>query len=91
VSGSLGETETGGPVLNIVPRTGGNAISGNLYAGVGPTWAQDSNYTEELQAAGLTAPTPLIKNYDYSGAVGGPLKKDRLWYFLSARTQGNSQ
>jgi len=91
VSGSMGETETGGPVLNIVPRTGGNNVSGSFFAGVGPQWAQSSNYTDELKAAGLTAATPLIKNYDYSAAVGGPLRKDRLWFFTSFRSQGNSQ
>ena len=91
VSGSLGEVETGGPVLNIVPRTGGNTVSGSLYAGVGPQWLEGSNYTQELQQAGLTAPTPFTKNYDYSGAAGGPIRKDRLWFFGSVRAQGNSQ
>ena len=91
VSGSMGETETGGPVLNIVPRTGGNSLSGSFFAGVGPQWLQGSNYTQELKDAGLTAATPLIKNYDYSAAVGGPLRKDRLWFFTSGRTQGNTQ
>ena len=64
VSGSLGETETGGPVLNIVPRTGGNKVSGSFFAGVGPQWLQGSNYTQELKDAGLTSATPLTKNYD---------------------------
>jgi hypothetical protein len=91
VAGSLGETETGGPVLNIVPRTGGNSVSGNFFAGVGPEWLESSNYSQELKDAGLTAATPLTKNYDFSGAVGGPIKKDRLWYFGGARTQGNKQ
>ena len=30
-SGGLGEAEVGGPVMNIVPRTGGNSIKGNVY------------------------------------------------------------
>ena len=49
------------------------------------SWANDtlqgSNYTPELQAAGLAAPNPLIKFYDFSGAVGGPIKKDKIWFF----------
>ena len=57
----------------------------------GPSGLQGSNYSDELKAAGLQAATPLIKNYDYSGAVGGPIRRDRLWFFTSARTQGNSQ
>jgi hypothetical protein len=91
VSGSLGEVETGGPVMNIVPRTGGNSLSGNLYAADGPTGLEGSNYTQSLKAQGLTAPAPFTKNYDYSGFLGGPILRDRIWFFTTARDQGNSQ
>ena len=30
-SGGLGEAEVGGPTMNIVPKTGGNSVRGNLY------------------------------------------------------------
>jgi hypothetical protein len=91
VAGALGETETGGPVLNMVPRTGGNVFSGSFYAGWGPESLQGSNLTDELRAAGAVAPTPLTKNYDVSAAVGGPLRRDRLWFFGSTRRQGTAQ
>ena len=88
--GSTAEVESGGPVMNIVPRTGGNSISGNGFA----SWANDklsgSNYTPELQAAGLAAPNPLVKMYDFNGAAGGPIQKDKIWFFLTARSQGAS-
>ena len=35
VSGSMGEVESGGPVMNIIPRSGGNTLSGNGYLVVG--------------------------------------------------------
>jgi hypothetical protein len=73
VAGSLGETESGGPVLNMVPRTGGNRLSGSFYGGWGPESLQGTNLTAALKAAGAVAPTPLTKNYDFSAAVGGPL------------------
>src|SRR5438046_2699969 len=38
----------------------------------------------------LAAPNPLIKLYDFSGAVGGPIQKDRIWFFTTARSQGSS-
>ena len=41
--------------------------------------------------AGLNAATPLTKVYDLNGAFGGPIKKDRVWYFVSARTQGSTR
>jgi len=89
-SGSLGEIESGGPVLNIVPRTGGNTFSGTVFANYASSWMQGSNFTQELKDAGLTAPNPLIKLYDVSGAAGGPLKKDRVWFFATERVQGSS-
>src|SRR5688572_22767724 len=91
VAGALGETETGGPVLNMVPRTGGNKMTGSFYAGWGPESLQGTNLTDELKAAGAVAPTPLIRNYDVSGALGGPVRADRIWFFGSARRQGTSQ
>jgi Carboxypeptidase regulatory-like domain len=88
--GSTAEVESGGPVMNIVPRTGGNGFSGNGFA----SWANDklqgTNYTPALQAQGLAAPNPLVKLYDFSGATGGPIQKDRIWFFVTARSQGSS-
>ena len=40
---------------------------------------------------GLAAPTPLTKVYDLNAAVGGPIKQDRVWYFVTARTQGSTR
>jgi hypothetical protein len=89
-AGSQAEVESGGPVMNIIPRTGGNTVSGSAFG----SWANDalqgSNYTQELKDAGLAAPNPLIKLYDFSGAAGGPIRKDRLWAFATARAQGSS-
>src|SRR4051812_29258006 len=90
-SGSLGDVESGGPVMNLVPRSGGNSVHGSSYLAWANDKLQGSNYSDELKAAGLTAPNPLIKLYDFSGAVGGPIKADRLWFFTAARAQGDSR
>jgi hypothetical protein len=88
-SGGLGEAEVGGPVMNIVPRTGGNTIKGNAYlAGVSGGMVGD-NYTDDLKARGLRTPGNLLKLWDFSGSVGGPIKKDRVWYFLNVREEGS--
>ena len=90
-SGGLGEAETAGLVMNIVPKTGGNAVSGSIFfSGTGEK-LQSDNYTQELRDAGLAAATPLTKVYDLNGAFGGPIKKDRVWYFVNARTQGSTR
>jgi hypothetical protein len=88
-TGGLGEAEVGGPIVNLVPRTGGNTFQ-HRYQGSGMTGAmQSSNYTQALKDAGLR--TPAITNYlwDMSLSNGGPLKKDRLWFFYSTRYQGS--
>ena len=90
-AGGLGESETAGLVMNVVPKTGGNSTTGSVsFSGTGEK-LQSDNYTPELKAQGLTSPIPLTKAYDLNGAFGGPLKKDRIWYFVNARTQGGTR
>ena len=90
-SGGLGEAEVGGPTMNIVPKTGGNAVRGTLYfAGVNRGMV-GSNYTPELKAAGLRAPGEILKLWDLNGGIGGPVVKDRVWYFASSRREGSWQ
>jgi hypothetical protein len=90
-SGGLGESETAGLVMNIVPKTGGNGFEGALfYSGTGKS-LQSNNFTEELRLRGLSAATPISKVYDLNGAFGGPIKQDRVWFFVNARTQGSTR
>ena len=39
---------------------------------------------------GVTAASPLSKVYDVSGTIGGPIAKDRLWYFVTAHRGGST-
>jgi hypothetical protein len=90
-SGGLGESETAGLVMNVVPKTGGNAIQGSVYFSATGESLQSDNFTQAIKDAGLPAPTPYTKVYDLNGAFGGPIKKDRVWYFVNARTQGSTR
>ena len=66
VSAGLGEAEVSGPTLSVVPKTGGNTLRGSVFlAGVSEGMV-GSNYTPELQAAGLGAPGRLLKLWDYT-------------------------
>jgi hypothetical protein len=87
-SGGLGEAEVGGPTLSIIPKSGGNRIAGNAYvSGVGGGMI-GSNYTDELKARGLQTPGQLLKQWDFTFGIGGPIVKDRLWYRVAARDEG---
>jgi len=90
-SGGLGESETAGLVMNIVPKTGGNSVTGAVFfSGTGEK-LQGDNFTDALKASGLATPLPLTKVYDLNGSFGGPIAKDRVWYFVNARTQGSTR
>jgi hypothetical protein len=87
-SGGLGEAETGGVAMNFVPREGGNTNRGSFYVGFANGAMQGNNFTDELRAKGLSTPNELDKVWEVSPAFGGPLKRDRLWYFAAARHNG---
>src|SRR5882762_2745525 len=86
-SGGLGEAEEGGPSISIVPKTGGNTFKGTVYVGGVGSRMVGSNYTEALRIAGLSTPGKLLKQWDVNAAVGGPIKKDKLWFFATARDE----
>src|SRR3954470_22943246 len=88
-SGGMGEAEVGGPSFSIVPKTGGNSIKGSFYASGVTSGMVASNYTDALKAAGLTSPQQLEKVWDYNVGVGGPIKKDVVWYFIQFRDEGS--
>ena len=87
VTGGLGEAETGGPVINVVPRTGGNTFSGSVFLDGANGSLQGGNFDDELVAAGLREPGKLSKLWDVNAAVGGPIVKDRLWFYATGRYQ----
>ena len=88
-SGGMGEAEVGGPVMSVVPRTGGNTLRGSFFA-TGANEAMQGDNTKALVEAGaLTAPVPLTKIWDVNGSFGGPIKRDTLWYYFGIRSQGN--
>ncbi len=66
------EMETGGVRVNLVPRQGGNTMTGSLFATAVNDAFQSDNYTDELKAAGLRAPDSIKLNYDVNPSVGGP-------------------
>ena len=87
-SGGLGEVEVGGPSLSIIPKSGGNTIRGAAYLSGVSKGMVGSNYSDELRAAGLTTPGKLLKQWDFTFGIGGPIMKDRLWYYVTARDEG---
>ena len=86
--GMAAESESAGIQVNLVPKEGGNTFNGSFVAAYSGKGLQSSNLTDELRARGLTS-TSAVKNiYDFGGSFGGPIKEDRLWFFLANRFWG---
>jgi hypothetical protein len=86
VGGGLGETDIGGPVMNLVPRAGGNSFRGQGFINNAGDWSRGNNLNDELRAVGITETPGIINSYDANVSYGGPLKRDRLWFFGSYRS-----
>jgi Carboxypeptidase regulatory-like domain len=78
----------GGANINVVPKSGSNQLKGDvLYSVTGKAYWDGftgNNITPALKAQGIKDPT-LQKLWDFNGNAGGPIVKDRMWWFGSIR------
>jgi carboxypeptidase family protein len=87
VSGQTGESGTNGVLANMIPKSGGNDFHGSILGnGSGPD-LQSTNITQRLIDRGnpATAASSLKKLYDVNGALGGPIMRDKLWFYYTSR------
>ena len=81
------EVGQGGVRINMIPKDGGNVHSGTFHVNFATPGMQGDNFSDELRAAGLGAPDRLRTNWDVNPGVGGPIRRDRIWYYVSGRFQ----
>jgi hypothetical protein len=91
LAGGLGEATTGGPQLNIVGKQGGNMFAGSFFiTGTGSAF-QGNNIDAALKAKGFQQANSVAKSWDINPSGGGPIVKDKLWFFATYRYQANDQ
>jgi hypothetical protein len=91
ISGGLGESETGGPVMNLIPKSGGNTFAGSAFWSGAGDWSRSENINDELRSYGITRGPALKNSWDVSGSLGGPIKRDRLWFYGTVRNFGSGR
>ena len=91
ISGGLGETEVGGPSMNIIPRAGGNRFAGTAFWNGAGDWSRSENIDDELRSVGITRGPALKQSWDVSGSYGGPIRRDRLWFYGTIRNYGSGR
>jgi Carboxypeptidase regulatory-like domain/TonB-dependent Receptor Plug Domain len=84
-SGAGADVSPGGVRMNIVPKDGGNRFSGAFFGSLNDKKFQSKNLTDDIIARGLRTGGGVDRIYDFNLAIGGPIKKDKVWFFTSAR------
>ncbi len=74
---------TGG-VINAVTKQGGNTFSGSARVSLANDDWQSQNAAENLQPVRTDKVVPT-----YEGTLGGPIWKDRIWFFAAGRYNKN--
>ncbi len=87
------ESDVSGVYMNMVTKSGGNRVTSdhNFYFMNGAL--QGDNVDDALRARLGLAPgqrtgaagNPIDVSYDWSSTLGGPVKKDRVWFFSALR------
>jgi carboxypeptidase family protein/TonB-dependent receptor-like protein len=73
----------GGAAINVVMKSGGNIAHGTGYYFRHDDWTDEPNFFDirAAQRAGKTADATPIKNQQFGGTFGGPIKKDKAFFF----------
>jgi hypothetical protein len=79
------EAPVGGVQINMIPRDGGNQFRGTAFATAGNSSFQSNNSDDELEALGFTARNRVKSVYDINLTYGGPIVRNRLWFFGTYR------
>jgi outer membrane receptor protein involved in Fe transport len=73
----------GGGVVNVVTRSGGNIFSGAFRTNLANSaWSAETPFE---QSKGTTRASKLSPTYE--AIIGGPVMKDRLWFFGGTRVE----
>ncbi|HEY3886888.1 MAG TPA: carboxypeptidase-like regulatory domain-containing protein, partial [Vicinamibacterales bacterium] len=85
LSGQPAEYQKSGVRQNVIAKSGGNQYSATMYIGGGNHSLQSNNLTPQLAAQGLSHVNSLDSLFDANPGFGGPIKKDKLWFYLALR------
>jgi hypothetical protein len=89
--GAIGaDTTTGGVHVNFILKDGGNQFRGSVFGAYANHHMQADNVTDELRARGIGSQTGIDKVWDFNPGLGGPIKRDKLWFYGSSRVWGTN-
>jgi hypothetical protein len=84
--GNDAQAATPGAQVNAVIKSGGNDLRGDFYFDYENSSLQGKNIDDRLRNLGASD-FKILKYRDPNLTLGGPIKRDKLWYFGSLRDQ----
>jgi hypothetical protein len=88
-SANTAEVPTGGVRINIIPREGGNTFNGTFFSSIATGGMQANNLSDDLISQGLRTPDAVRKLWDVNPGFGGPVRRDKLWFYVSGLYSGS--
>jgi hypothetical protein len=85
IGGAQADQWSGGVQLNVVPKDGGNNFAGSFFANGTTSGLQSDNFTERVKDRHLRTPNSVKRLYDINPSLGGPIVRDKLWFYGSGR------
>jgi hypothetical protein len=90
--GAGAEIETGGANVNMIPRDGGNRFSVHSVLNYTTKSLASGQVSDDLITRGSAPNQNALKQvYDYGVGVGGPIMKDKVWFYSANRWWGADQ
>jgi hypothetical protein len=87
-SGLSAEARSSGVLSNTIPKEGGNTFRGQVFGNFANDSFQSNNLSDELIARGLLRVNGVKKIWDFNPTIGGPLLKDKVWFYGGFRSSG---
>ena len=88
--GNDASAPTPGVQLNAVIKSGGNQFRGTFYFDYENEKLQSKNIDDALRNLGIGSGTKILEYRDPNISAGGPIKRDKFWYFGSYRDQNTA-
>jgi len=86
----VGQTDS--TYINIVTKSGSNRLSGGgVFYYTQKSLGENLIAPEQIRALNVNPPEKFLDYKDFSLNLGGPIIKDRLWFFFNGRRQVSQQ
>ena len=83
------DTTGGGIRLNSILKDGGNQMSGSIFIGGSDGGWVSKNVDDKLNKRGITSANGVQHVQQFTGSLGGPMVKDKIWWLFAVRHQSS--